>query len=89
MAITASLPAAKSRFGISLPLLVALAAFVAVLAAGIGLMNDPDIYWHIVVGRWILAHHAVPHADIFFLFQGRRAMGSTRMAGRNNLRAAL
>src|SRR5215469_1213591 len=65
MAITASLPAAKSRFVVSLPLLVALAAFVAVLAAGIGLMNDPDIYWHIVVGRWILAHHAVPHVGIF------------------------
>ncbi|MGH7013512.1 MAG: hypothetical protein ACREEL_05050 [Stellaceae bacterium] len=65
MSVIASLPAAKSRFGVSLPLLVALAAFVAVLAAGIGLMNDPDIYWHIVVGRWILAHHAVPHVGIF------------------------
>lgn len=65
MAITASLPAAKSRFGVSLPLLVALAAFVVVLVEGIGLMNDPDIYWHIVVGRWILAHHAVPHIGVF------------------------
>ncbi|MGH6973882.1 MAG: hypothetical protein ACRED6_04555 [Stellaceae bacterium] len=65
MSVIASLPAAKSRFGISLPLLVALVVFVAVLAAGIGLMNDPDIYWHIVVGRWILAHHAVPHVGIF------------------------
>ena len=65
MAITASLPAAKSRFGVSLPLLVALAAFVTVLANASGLLGDPDTYWHIVVGRWILAHHAVPHADIF------------------------
>ncbi len=65
MTIVASLRAAKSRFGISLPLLVALAAFIAVLTAGIGLMNDPDIYWHIVVGRWILAHRAVPHVGIF------------------------
>jgi len=65
MALTASLPATKSRFGVSLPLLVALAAFVTVLANASGLLGDPDTYWHIVVGRWILAHHAVPHADIF------------------------
>lgn len=64
MAITASLPAAKSRFGVSLPLLVALAAFVAELLNGSGLLGDPDTYWHIVVGRWILAHHAVPHVNL-------------------------
>ncbi|MDE2228154.1 MAG: hypothetical protein KGL11_03825 [Alphaproteobacteria bacterium] len=63
--VTASLPATKSRFGASLPLLVALAAFVTVLASGPALLGDPDTYWHIVVGRWILAHRAVPHADIF------------------------
>lgn len=44
---------------------MALAAFVTVLANASGLLGDPDTYWHIVVGRWILAHHAVPHADIF------------------------
>jgi hypothetical protein len=65
MAVTASLPAPKSRFGVSLPLLVALATFVAVLASGSNLLGDPDTYWHIVVGRWILAHHAVPHVDPF------------------------
>jgi len=65
MAVTASLPAAKSRFGVSLPQLVALAAFVTVLASGSNLLGDPDTYWHIVVGRWILAHHAVPHVDPF------------------------
>ena len=63
MAVIASLPAAKSRFGVSLPLLVALAAFVTVLANASGLLGDPDTYWHIVVGRWILTHHAVPHIN--------------------------
>ena len=63
MAVIASLPAAKSRFGVSLPLLVALAAFVTVLANASGLLGDPDTYWHIVVGRWILTHHAVPHTN--------------------------
>ncbi len=65
MAVTSSLPAAKNRFGISLPLLVALAAFAAELFSGARLLGDPDTYWHIVAGRWILAHHAVPHVDIF------------------------
>jgi hypothetical protein len=65
MAINASLPAAKSRFGVSLPLLVALVAFVVELFSGSRLLSDPDTYWHIAVGRWILAHHAVPHVGIF------------------------
>lgn len=58
---------AKSRFGFSLPVLVCVVAFAAVLASGSGLLlRDPgDAYWHIAVGRWILAHHAVPHIGIF------------------------
>lgn len=28
-------------------------------------LNDPDTYWHIATGMWILQHHAVPHADPF------------------------
>jgi hypothetical protein len=27
--------------------------------------TDPDTYLHIAVGRWIIAHCAVPHHDIF------------------------
>lgn len=65
MSQTASLAPAKSRFGVSLPVLVALAAFAVVLASGPSLLGDPDTYWHIVAGRWIWAHRAVPHADIF------------------------
>jgi hypothetical protein len=26
---------------------------------------DPDIWWHIRVGQWILEHHAFPHQGIF------------------------
>lgn len=26
---------------------------------------DPDIWWHLRTGQWILAHRAVPRADIF------------------------
>jgi hypothetical protein len=26
---------------------------------------DPDIWWHLRTGEWILQHHAVPHVDLF------------------------
>ena len=29
---------------------------------------DPDLWWHIVVGRWILAEKAVPTQDYWNLF---------------------
>jgi len=65
MAHTASLVLPKSRFGVSLPLCVGLVAFMTVLGSGSGLLGDPDTYWHILAGRWIIVHFAVPHADIF------------------------
>lgn len=58
-------PTGSRRFGMSLPLLVGLVVFAAMLGWGHNLLNDPDIYLHVAVGRWILAHHAVPHHDLF------------------------
>jgi hypothetical protein len=56
----------RSRFGVSLPLCVGLLAFVTVLGSNLtALLGDPDTYWHIVAGRWIIAHRAIPHVDIF------------------------
>src|SRR5205807_6648739 len=26
---------------------------------------DPDIWWHLRVGHWIMQHHSVPHSGIF------------------------
>jgi hypothetical protein len=63
--LAATSAAIRSRFGVSLPLCVALLAFVTVLASGPSLLGDPDTYWHIVAGNWIIAHRAVPHVDIF------------------------
>jgi len=28
-----------------------------------GSLSDPDMWWHVRTGRWILDHHAVPHTD--------------------------
>ncbi len=39
--------------------------YVILLINGNLLLNDCDTYWHIVTGRWILDHGAVPHADIY------------------------
>ncbi len=33
---------------------------------------DPDIWWHMRVGQWILAHHSFPHQGLF------SALGATR-----------
>jgi hypothetical protein len=35
------------------------------LGRGNTLLHDPDVFSHIAVGRWILAHGEVPQADIF------------------------
>lgn len=49
------------------PLPVALAgfAYVALVLLAPRLLRDPDVYFHPVIGRWILAHGAVPTADTF------------------------
>jgi hypothetical protein len=54
-----------------LPVLVGGILFMTLMLLGHRLLNDPDIYWHEAVGRWILAHHAFPHTDAFsFTFKG-------------------
>ena len=53
------------RIGVSLPLLVALVMFGVTLASGGRLLLDADSYLHVMIGRWIIAHGAVPQHDIF------------------------
>lgn len=33
-----------------------------------GSLDDPDLWWHIVIGRWIVAHGEVPVVDHWTLF---------------------
>jgi hypothetical protein len=47
------------------PLAVGLLLYGVILFAGNSLLNDPDSYWHLVVGRWIVEHRAFPTADPF------------------------
>ncbi len=48
-----------------LPLWAGLRSIRCWLAAGNALLRDPDAYWQIAVGQWILDHHAVPTTDIY------------------------
>ena len=52
------------RLGVSWPLLLGAAAFLAALVSGAARIG-PDTYWHIGAGRWILAHARVPTHDPF------------------------
>jgi hypothetical protein len=38
---------------------------VAIFALRRGFLSDPDTYWHIATGKWILAERAVPGHEIF------------------------
>src|SRR5258708_18719162 len=52
------------RTGLSWPLLVAASTFLLLLTRG-GLLADGDTYWHIVSGRWMFQHFAIPTVDPF------------------------
>jgi hypothetical protein len=53
------------------PLLVGLAAYAVAIGAAVNLLNDGDTLSHIVTGRWIIEHRAIPYQDPFsYTFQG-------------------
>ena len=45
----------------------ALLAAVLILTAGVGLdaLSDPDVWWHLRLGDWIIAHHQIPAGELF------------------------
>ena len=44
---------------------VAAAAFLLCMP-----LSDPDLWWHLVAGRWMLAHKALPEKDLWNQFSG-------------------
>ena len=62
---TVALPAGRRAAGWLLPVAGGLAAYASVLGRGGGVFGDPDPFYHVAVGRWIIAHGAVPRADPF------------------------
>lgn len=73
LAPPATQSASRAPWAISLPLVIGLVVFLALAnVTGQPLLADPDSHWHITVGRWILAHAAVPYVDTYsYTFDGQ------------------
>jgi hypothetical protein len=41
------------------------AILLVALAPAVQPVTDPDFFWHLQVGRWIIEHGAIPHQDLF------------------------
>ncbi len=65
MHFDATMGVARSRYGLSLPLIFGLGVYALIAGNGGAVLHDPDTYLHLAVGRWIIAHRAVPHYGIF------------------------
>ena len=54
-------------FGLSWPLVIAVVVLFGVLsnARFNAVLADPDTYWHLATGRWIIEHKALPSGDPF------------------------
>lgn len=48
-----------------IPVILGVSVFVLLTLLGAALLNDPDTYWHIATGRWVLEHGGVPNSDPF------------------------
>lgn len=59
-------PGRAARLG-RLPgwLWLGIGVFALLLINGNPLLNDPDTFWHIAVGQWIIDHGALPRVDIY------------------------
>jgi hypothetical protein len=60
----------RAALRLSLPLCIAAAIYALLILHGSRLLEDPDVYWHITVGRWIVEHRAFPHVDPFSATMG-------------------
>ena len=49
----------------SWPWIIGVLAMLRALGSPLALLHDPDTYLHIAAGRWMLAHGALPTADLF------------------------
>jgi hypothetical protein len=65
MADIATSASRRRGLGLSLPLIFGLAVYGPLLFAARAVLGDPDTYWHIAIGRWIIAHREVPRFDVF------------------------
>ena len=55
----------KAEQAIQTAILALLFAVPALLCVRAACVTDPDIWWHLRTGEWILAHHAAPRVDLY------------------------
>ncbi len=41
------------------------AVLILVAAVGLDALSDPDVWWHLKLGDWIIAHHQIPAGELF------------------------
>jgi hypothetical protein len=65
----------------TLPLWTGLIVLGVMLAGGNRLLLDPDTYWQIAIGQWMMHHRAVPWTDTYsFTMQGQPWMSTQWLA---------
>lgn len=47
------------------PLATGVVVYALLVAAGSKLLNDPDTYWQVTVGQWMIDNRAVPTVDLY------------------------
>lgn len=50
---------------LDLPRFFTIAVLLTMVIAAVQPVTDPDFWWHVTTGNWILSHHTVPHHDLF------------------------
>lgn len=65
MSVTHPAETTTATRGLTLPLCIGVGLYALFVVLGDQLLRDPDTYWQIVVGQWILEHKAVPQTDIY------------------------
>src|SRR5207248_4716743 len=50
---------------LDLPRFFIIAIFATMLIAAIQPVTDPDFWWHLTTGNWILSQHAIPRTDLY------------------------
>lgn len=65
MPIESNTATGSTHPAVSWPIIVGCLTYLGLLANGKDLLGDPDTYWHVAAGRWILDHGAIPFQDPF------------------------
>jgi hypothetical protein len=70
-ATQAAVSAQPFPWRIAMPWLITAGLYLLLLTLSDRLLADPDIYWHVRVGEWIIENRAFPHVDTFsYTFAG-------------------